>query len=592
MARNRASARLQSDWNAWAAGSSRTTEIERLERELEESRARERHARHETAETRERFVGLLDASRRFTHTLSERRRHQHTSRRYLSVQHTIDSVLLEADGLEDAAAGVLKALGENLGWQVTVLWVAGEETLRYLEIWHRPNAAPGGFEAACLRTRCVRGEGLPGIAWAENRPVWAGELPQEGGFGGEADSPEGGLRSVLAFPITGGGGPHGIIEFLGSEVLHPDEGLLYTVGLIGRRIGQFVDRRRGEKELHEAEERLRLATEAGHVGLLDWDVLADENRCSGTMAEIFGYPPGEFKPSYGGLLERVHPDDRGRVRRTLDAAVATGAPHELEFRIVRPAGDVRWVHSKGRVHRDERGTPTRVLGVCIDVTDQKQAEQERERLHSLEVGAYAEAAERERISRELHDRVAHSMGVAHQNLQLYEALEEKDPVRARGKLYTAKEMTKTALEQTRNLSMELRRTETENGLVSALQDLLEVAVPDEVNAVLSTSGAESLLSDYQRGQLYLILREAVRNSVRHSGCRRLTVGLDITSEEISGCVEDDGGGFEGNGGSRGHLGLHSIRERTALLEGTTEVYSSPEGGVGVRIRIPLRNWGR
>src|SRR5215216_6400920 len=178
MDRNRASARQQSDWNAWAAGSSRATEIERLKRELEESRARERHARHETAETRERFERLLDASRRFTHTLSERRRHQHTSRRYLSVQHTIDSVLLEADGLEDAAAGVLKALGENLGWQVIVLWVAGEETLRYLEIWHRPNAAPDGFEAACLRTRCVRGEGLPGIAWSENRPVWAAERPR------------------------------------------------------------------------------------------------------------------------------------------------------------------------------------------------------------------------------------------------------------------------------------------------------------------------------------------------------------------------------------------------------------------------------
>jgi PAS domain S-box-containing protein len=373
-----------------------------------------------------------------------------------------------------------------------------------------------------------------------------GDALQEERFSGEAAFLEG-LRSALAFPITGGGGPRGVIELLGSEVLHPDEELLYTVGLIGRKIGQFTDRQRAEKELHEAEERLRLATEAGHIGLLDWDVLADESRCSGAMAEIFGYPPGEFNPSYEGFLERVHPDDRARVRRTLDAAIGAGAPHELEFRIVRPAGDVRWVHSKGRVHGDERGTPARVLGVCIDVTEQKKVEQERERLHSLEVGTYAEAAERERISRELHDRVAHSMGVAHQSLQLYEALAEKDPVRARGKLYTAKEMTKTALEQTRNLSMELRRTEIENGLVPALQDLLEVAVPDDVNAVLSTSGAESLLSDHQRGQLYLILREAVRNSVRHSGCRRLTVGLDITSEEVSGYVEDDGSDFEGNG---------------------------------------------
>jgi PAS domain S-box-containing protein len=580
----------KSDWNPWAAGS-RGVEVMRLEQELAETRARERRARHETAELRERFQRLLDASKRFTRTLSDRRRQLLTSRQHLLIHRAIDDILAEASSLEDAAAGVLETLGKYLGWQVTVLWVTGEETLRCVEIWHRPNAAPDGFEEARLRTRCVRGEGLPGIAWAENRPVWASELPQEGRFVGEADSPEGGLRSVLAFPITGGGRPRGIIELLGSEVLHRDEELHYAVWLVGRRIGQLVDRWRAEKELHEAEEQLRLATEAGRVGLLDWDVLADERRCSGAMAEIYGYPPGEFNLSYEEFLERVHPDDRGRVRSTLDAAVAAGAPYELEFRIVRPAGDIRWVHAKGRVHRDEKGVFARMLGVSLDVTEKKQAQEERDRLHSLEVTAHAEAAERERISRELHDRVAHSMGIAHQSLQLYEALAEKDPVRARGKLHTAKEMTKTALEQTRNLSMELRRTETENGLVSALQDLLEVAVPDDVNAVLTTSGAESQLSDHQRGQLYLILREAVRNSVRHSGCRRLTIGLDITSEVVSGYVEDDGRGFEGNGGSRDHLGLHSIRERTALLEGTAEVYSSPEGGVGVQVRIPLRNGG-
>jgi len=307
------------------------------------------------------------------------------------------------------------------------------------------------------------------------------------------------------------------------------------------------------------------------------------------MAEIYGYPQGEFNPSYEDFLERVHPEDRGRVRRTLDDAVAAGAPHELEFRIVRRSGDVRWVHSKGRVHRDERGVPARVLGVTLDVTGQKRSEQERDRLHALEVGAHAEAAERERISRELHDRVAHSMGVAHQSLQLYDALVEKDSGRAHGRLRTAKEMVKTALEQTRNLSMELRRSETENGLVPALQDLLEVAVPDDVSTELSTSGVESLIPDHQRGQLYLILREAVRNAVRHSGCHRLTVGLDVTSEQVSGYVEDDGRGFDGNGGTPDGLGLRSARERAALLEGSVEVYPSPEGGAGVRVRLPLQN---
>ena len=279
------------------------------------------------------------------------------------------------------------------------------------------------------------------------------------------------------------------------------------------------------------------------------------------------------------------------MRRTIDASIAAGAPYELEFRIVRPDEDVSWVHWKGRVYTNEAGGPRGCSASSLTSRRKKQAEQERDRLHSLEASARAEATERERISRELHDRVAHSMGVAHQSLQLYEALAENYPERAHNKLHTANEMTKLALEQTRNLSMELRRSETENGLVPALQDLLEIAVPDDISANLSASGAESLLSDHQRGQLYVILREAVRNAVRHSDCRHLKVGLDVTPEEVSGYVEDDGHGFEDNGDTKDGLGLRSIKERAALLEGKTEVYSSLGGGAGVRVRLPLLNGG-
>jgi hypothetical protein len=71
--------------------------------------------------------------------------------------------------------------------------------------------------------------------------------------------------------------------------------------------------------------------------------------------------------------------------------------------------------------------------------------------------------------------------------------------------------------------------------------------------------------------------------------QRLTVGLDIASEEVSGYVEDDGRGFESNGQAMDGLGLRSVRERVALLEGCVETYPSPEGGAGVRVRLPLQN---
>jgi hypothetical protein len=158
-------ARTRDASNAWAAGS-RGAEVERLEQELAKTRAGERRARLEAEETRERFERLLDASRRFTRTLSDRRRQQQTSRRNLAALNAVEGVLAEADiletvGLEDVATRVLRTLGENLGWQVAVFGVAGEETLRCIEVWHRPDAAPtvsrrrAAGRASCVVRACL-----------------------------------------------------------------------------------------------------------------------------------------------------------------------------------------------------------------------------------------------------------------------------------------------------------------------------------------------------------------------------------------------------------------------------------------------------
>jgi signal transduction histidine kinase len=199
----------------------------------------------------------------------------------------------------------------------------------------------------------------------------------------------------------------------------------------------------------------------------------------------------------------------------------------------------------------------------------------------------AEAAERERISRELHDRVAHSMGVAHQSLQLYEVLVEKDGRRAAEKLNLAKEMTKSALESTRNLSAELRRLDAEDGLEAELRHLLDVAVPPNIRAGIRVEGDESAVPDHVRGQLFLVLREAVRNAVTHSGCDSLAVGLDVAPEKVVGSVRDDGRGFDASDGNGG-VGLRSMRERVALLDGGLELDCEPGRGTRVEVSVPLR----
>ncbi len=206
----------------------------------------------------------------------------------------------------------------------------------------------------------------------------------------------------------------------------------------------------------------------------------------------------------------------------------------------------------------------------------------------------AETAERERISRELHDRVAHSMGVVYQSLQLHNALAENAPERAREKLTVAEETAKSALDQTRNLAIELRRSvaeETEEGLAKALWTLLETSAPDDVLTEFSFSGDESLVPRDVGAQVYLIMREAIRNALRHSGCEGVTATLEIQPGELVGTVTDDGNGFDpeaaSGDGQRAGIGLRSMRERAEMVNGELNLTSRPGFGTTIEIRVPM-----
>ena len=346
-----------------------------------------------------------------------------------------------------------------------------------------------------------------------------------------------------------------------------------------------TERKRTEEALRENEEWLGIAQRAASSGTWEWDLTTGEVRWSEEHRELFGFDP-ETPITREGWWAAIQPEDLPRIEEAGRRCFEEGEEWpEIEHRILR-AGETRWIYVRGRTLRDEGGRPARILGISVDVTERKQAERERGRLLALERAAIAEEAERERISRELHDRVAHSMAVVHQSLQLHEVLADKSPARAAERLELAREMAKTALESTRNLSAELRRSEAEEDLESELRNLLEVGVPPGVQAGLSVEGDESRVPGHVRGQLFLMLREAVRNAVIHSGCSSISVGLEVAPEEIVGRVEDDGRGFEA-GDAREGVGLKSMRERAALLDGNFDLTCEPGSGTQVRISVPL-----
>src|SRR5215210_5195935 len=112
--------------------------------------------------------------------------------------------------------------------------------------------------------------------------------------------------------------------------------------------------------------------------------------------------------------------------------------------------------------REEDGEEIRtIIAVAQDITERKRAQAERERLIAWDQKARAAEEERKRISRELHDRVAHTMVLVNQSLQLYETHRGRDPEKAAEKLELAKRMSDEALKETKDLSRVLRASERE-----------------------------------------------------------------------------------------------------------------------------------
>ena len=141
--------------------------------------------------------------------------------------------------------------------------------------------------------------------------------------------------------------------------------------------------RQTEAALREREERLRLALDAARMGTWDWDLRTGMITLSANFEVAAGLSPGAFGGTYEAFLTMVHPSDRPEVDQTVSRALAEGMPYDMEFRLVRPDGTVRWIASKGQVFTDTVGQVVRMAGVAMDITTRKQAEEASRRLAAI-----------------------------------------------------------------------------------------------------------------------------------------------------------------------------------------------------------------
>ncbi|MFA6014940.1 MAG: ATP-binding protein [Gallionellaceae bacterium] len=163
--------------------------------------------------------------------------------------------------------------------------------------------------------------------------------------------------------------------------------------------------------LREGEERLQLATRAADIGVWDWDIVNNQLKWDECMYRLYRTQPEDFSSDYDAWMRCVHPDDAKMVNDTIQAALRGENEYRQEFRIIWPDSSVRVIQTASKTFRDPKGTPLRMIGTNIDITERKQEEEEIRQLNqALEQRVSERTAQLEAANKELE---AFSYSVSH-----------------------------------------------------------------------------------------------------------------------------------------------------------------------------------
>jgi PAS domain S-box-containing protein len=138
-------------------------------------------------------------------------------------------------------------------------------------------------------------------------------------------------------------------------------------------VRDISERRRVDDELTESTKRLALATEAGCIGVWEYDVATGNLVWDDRMFELYGISRKQFSGAYDAWKHALHPDDLEAAENNLNNAIETGLPFDAEFRIKWPSGELRYIQAHAQVIKEADNKTHRVIGVNTDITTTKQA---------------------------------------------------------------------------------------------------------------------------------------------------------------------------------------------------------------------------
>jgi PAS domain S-box-containing protein len=295
------------------------------------------------------------------------------------------------------------------------------------------------------------------------------------------------------------------------------------------------------------------------------------------------------------FLTLVHPEDRDRIGRTVQQMMQSELETRIEYRIVRPDGNVRWIVSLGRTQRQAAGKADCLMGVSADITDRKHIEQKllrsEKELRTLTGRLIAtQEEERSRVARELHDDFTQRLAIVAIDAGSLELQSGSESSQVREKLGAIKSSLVKISQDIHHLSRQLHPSILEDlGLVKALQsECARLSLKEGFRMHFTHEDVPEKIPLDISLALYRIVQAALRNSIVHSQVRTAHILLKGSEGTIQLSIRDTGIGFDpARILDKPGLGIASMKERTKLVHGDFSLDSAPGEGTVIAVRIPL-----
>jgi hypothetical protein len=286
-------------------------------------------------------------------------------------------VNLQAAAVDHQIMDAQRRICELLGLDFAALWQWSPESSGHFTLTHFYSALSAAQDPMHMREDqypWARDQLLAGRTIAVSSPE---ELPPEAACDRETLR-RFGIKSNLALPLSVGGEPLVGILGLGTLRVHRDwpDAIVKRLQLLAQIFANALARKRTELMLRESAERLSLTTDAAEVGLWILDCHTRVFWATERARAMFGFSPDEAI-----TMERfrasVHPDDWQRVQGSLERSIQGGEPVNLDYRIRLNDERTRWITSRGRPAFTPAGSPQRLMGVSLDITEGKLADEAR-----------------------------------------------------------------------------------------------------------------------------------------------------------------------------------------------------------------------